>query len=325
MLTRSQIDGIAEDAGWRTQWSSSLEKVMRLQNVPVLLMSGTIPKEFEGELWEKLGLSPDGSTPLYVRVLRESTQRLNISYQVANLEFKSERPGKDATDEEKTQWFEEWVTKIQEHVEELSALLNDDERGIIFFSEREFTQQVADRLGLPVITGDSKQADRDQIWAKWHAGNSPIICTNKAGYYGVDFPHVGFTLHVDWPRSMLDFAQSSGRAGRGGQIALSLVLLPFITRKPSKREAGMEETFGGTRVIKDLLRSEACYRVKMAQFLDGAPQSCANLAERHGVEAVAWCGNCTPTEEIENWEARWDYPYALGGMWFEYGVVTVNS
>ena len=277
-------------------------------------MSGTIPKEFEGELWKHLGLSPDGSTPLYVCVLRELTQQLNISYQVANLEFKSQCPAKDATDEEKAEWLNEWVSNIQECVEEFHDMLHEEERGIIFFSEWEFTQQVAGRIALPVITGDTKQADCDQIWAGWHAGDSPILCTNKAGYYGVDYPHVAFTLHVDRPRSMLDFAQSSGRAGRGGEIALSLVLMPFITRKPSKLEAGTEETFGGTWAIKDMLRSEECYRVKMAEFLDGAcnQQSCVNLAEQHGVEAVAWCGNCAPTEQIEDWEDRWDYP--LDGM-----------
>lgn len=305
------IDGIVEDAEWRPQWAYSLEKVMRLQNVPVLLMSGTIPKMFEGELWKKLGLSEDGSTPLYARVLRESTQRLNISYQVRNLEFISERPSNDSTDEEKTRWFEEWVTKLQEVIGDLDASMNEEERGIIFFSEREFTQQVADRLGLPVITGSSKQADRDQIWADWRDGTSPMICTNKAGYYGVDYPDVGFTLHVDRPRSMLDFAQSSGRAGRGGEIALSMVLMPFITQKPSKREAGAAETFGGTQAMKEMLRSKECYRLNMARFLDGTqtPKSCVDLAQQHGVEAVAWCGNCSPTAVIEEWDYRWDYPY----------------
>jgi superfamily II DNA helicase RecQ len=245
--------------------------------VPVLLLSATVPKLFEGELWKCLGLSDNGSTPHHARVLRESTLRQNISYQVMNLDLEARQPGREASDGEKAAWLEEWTENLSDIIDEHRDALEHWERGLVFFSEKEFAQELAGRVNLPVITGDSKQEDRDGIWGAWHMGTSPIIATNKAGYYGVDYPHVAFTIHIDRPRSMLDFVQSSGRAGRGGGIARSLVLLPFVTAKPSKWEMGLEETFSGVRAIKDMLRSECCYCINLAEFLDGEHNAFTNM------------------------------------------------
>ena len=295
---KTGLDGLVEDSSWRPQWETSLRKVIRLPNVPVLLLSATVPTLFEGELWKCLGLSDDGSTPHHARVLQESTQRLNISYQVTNLDFEAQRPGREASDEEKAAWLEEWVGNLSEILDDHRDQLEDWERGLVFFTEKDFAQELAGQVNLPVITGDSKQADRDRIWGEWHMGTSPIIATNKAGYYGVDYPHVAFTIHIDRPRSMLDFAQSSGRAGRGGGIVRSLVLLPFISAKPSKWEMGLKETFAGVWAIKEMLRSKHCYRINLAEFLDGEDNAptCAVLAGVHGAQTIAWCGNCVPPD-----------------------------
>jgi CRISPR/Cas system-associated endonuclease/helicase Cas3 len=50
-------DGIVEDAKWRQQWLIALKKIVRIKDVPILLMSATISPQFEHELWEHLDLA----------------------------------------------------------------------------------------------------------------------------------------------------------------------------------------------------------------------------------------------------------------------------
>jgi superfamily II DNA helicase RecQ len=196
-------------------------------------------------------------------------------------------------------------------VDELQKKMQPAQRGIVFFYGKDFAIQVAEKLSLPVITGDSQQSERVEVWSNWRTGSTPVICTNKAGYYGIDYPDVAFTLHVDCPGSMLDFAQSSGRAGRNGEIVLSAILLPRKILQLPKYARDMEETFGGPRAIKELVHSTGCYRIPMARFLDGSADdiTCATLAEQYG-DKLAWCGNCAPEGKQEG---RWDAP--LEGKW----------
>ena len=271
-----------------------------------MLMSGTVPVQFQHEIWKKLGLDSDMNHSLYTRVLRTSTQRHNLSYQLVNLRFWNEQPRTNADEADKTAWLNEWVEKSRPIVQHAESRLNACQRGIIFFVQKQFTADFARLLGLPCVTGDTSQADRDSIWQRWRNGEAKVVCTNKAGYYGIDHPNVAFTIHIDRPVSMLDFAQSSGRAGRNGAIALSLVLVPFKSY-PSQQQQGKEETFSGVLAVKEMLRSTGCFRAKMAEFLDGAekPETCSDLAARLGASETAWCGNCqAPIKREGRWDAR---------------------
>jgi superfamily II DNA helicase RecQ len=51
-----------------------------------------------------------------------------------------------------------------------------------------------------------------------------IIATLVLGT-GIDFLGIVFTLHVDIPYGMIDFAQESGRVGRVGKDVDSVVLV----------------------------------------------------------------------------------------------------
>ena len=57
------------------------------------------------------------------------------------------------------------------------------------------------------------QADRLQEWVE---RGGMIVATSALGT-GVDFAGIVYILHVGTPWSMSDFAQASGRGGRGGE------------------------------------------------------------------------------------------------------------
>jgi superfamily II DNA helicase RecQ len=53
----------------------------------------------------------------------------------------------------------------------------------------------------------------------------PVIATTCALGVGFDYPHVRWVIHVDASLKMTDFSQESGRAGRDGWKACSIVML----------------------------------------------------------------------------------------------------
>lgn len=46
------------------------------------------------------------------------------------------------------------------------------------------------------------------------AGKQRVIVATSALGMGVDIPNIQCIIHIDWPWTMLDYAQESGRAGR---------------------------------------------------------------------------------------------------------------
>lgn len=54
----------------------------------------------------------------------------------------------------------------------------------------------------------------------------PYIVATTALAEGFDYPYVRLVINVDEPESLVIFAQESGRAGRDGKRAYSVVLLP---------------------------------------------------------------------------------------------------
>jgi hypothetical protein len=83
---------------------------------------------------------------------------------------------------------------------------------------------------------------------------------------GFDYAHVRLVIHVDEPSSLIDFAQESGRAGRDGKEAYSLVLLARRWKPQAAKDTTVEK-----KALYRYLLGQDCRRTCLSAHLDAEP------------------------------------------------------
>ncbi|KAM0721351.1 hypothetical protein Q7P37_002275 [Cladosporium fusiforme] len=112
--------------------------------------------------------------------------------------------------------------------------------------------------------------------------DTPYIVATTALAEGFDYAHVRFVMNVDEPESLVIFAQESGRAGRDGKRAYSMVLLP-ATWIPKTTDHSTESKSTSNhrddlslrkqqdkRAVHRYLQGDQCYRTSLSDYLDTA-------------------------------------------------------
>lgn len=89
---------------------------------------------------------------------------------------------------------------------------------VVVFSEFEGTaNQIAQRYGLPVISGATSQKDRAQIVEDFNAGRVKGIVGTRAMALGLNLQAASHLVNVDLPFSFAQYDQRIGRVWRHGQ------------------------------------------------------------------------------------------------------------
>ncbi|KAJ9102897.1 hypothetical protein QFC20_004863 [Naganishia adeliensis] len=103
---------------------------------------------------------------------------------------------------------------------------------------------------------------------------------------GIDVATVDVVIHAGSPRSMVDFAQESGRAGREGVWGLSIVF-----RSMAAPGNGPDDNTGQSemRAWLDTKGPSSCRRTGLTEYLDGTPMNCAR------VPRAELCDTCRAT------------------------------
>ncbi|KAE8374101.1 P-loop containing nucleoside triphosphate hydrolase protein [Aspergillus bertholletiae] len=207
--------------------------------VPISACTATATPRVRKDIINLLGLEPSR-----LRIFNTSSARPNIHYEIRYLQNSIDDSGDSGTAQVDN--FVAWLKSIQSRREARLGGHDDGSlpliSGIIYVSFRSASENLASILSsswdgniraVAYHAGLSSH-DRIQIQSQWTSPQPPsepnsqtpafyiIVATNAFGM-GIDNPHVRFVVHWNPPRSFEGFVQESGRAGRDGCAAASIV------------------------------------------------------------------------------------------------------
>ena len=251
--------------------------------VPIAALTATAPPRVVDDVCDILGTT---GCPVF----RASFNRPNIRYVLAR---KAARP-RDA------------LAQLQQLVaSHLSSVNGSRGSAIVYCLSRRDAETVADALtsgGTPAVAYHSglDAATREAAQRRWARGDVPVVVGTVAFGLGISKPDVRLVVHYTVPKSLDAFYQESGRAGRDGRAATSVVL--FAPRDVPRVAALVCSTRGGLRALDGALayclNHTRCRRCVLAdhwhEHLD-LPAACAGH-----------CDVCAPVEGCgaQRWVAR---------------------
>jgi len=255
LVSKQKLDRIAIDEAHLTITASDYRPRMaqlgwyvRQVRAQTVWLTATLPPVMQEEFIEHNKL-------VRPRVIRESTNRPNIKYMVS---FET-GPGP---------LIERAANLVQACWPRQEIFDHSRDKIIIYCRTREEVAQLADILQCPSYTSESgPEEEKAAILSRWIADQAqPVVVATSALGVGFDYPHVRWVIHVDAPSEATAFSQESGRAGRDGGRASSIVLLH------SGWKAQLDGHLSADREAMQLyLTQKHCSRGVLSQFLDAPP------------------------------------------------------
>jgi len=240
-----------------SDWRPKLAEVRAVRGlrVPIIMLTATLPVLLEFELEESMAAS-------MARYIRAVTTRTKTRYIVEAC-----KPGK----------LEEKVLELCKRMKKHLGL----RKGVVYSRSRDQCERLARMLRCAHYHAGA--ADNEESLKAWLERGGLIVATSALGT-GVDFPGIVFTLHVDIPYGMIDFAQESGRAGRAGEDVDSVIVVE--EGKAERQAAGGKARAVDESIMRDFITTRNCRRRVMGLYLDNKEIECGNDA------SLARCDRC---------------------------------
>jgi superfamily II DNA helicase RecQ len=105
-----------------------------------------------------------------------------------------------------------------------ARLRRTGQKGVVYYLSKGQSEQIAKELGCTYYHAGVEAEERAKRLQGWVEQGRLIVATSALGT-GVDFAGIIYILHVGMLWSITDFAQASGRGGRGGEAFDVVVVL----------------------------------------------------------------------------------------------------
>ncbi|KAH1416812.1 hypothetical protein KXX32_009757 [Aspergillus fumigatus] len=214
-------------------------------------LTATLPPSIEDELCQQM--KHDRAA---VTIYRAQTSRPNMAYQVW-------RPPIPGVGRGPYQWIESEavVAFIRDRIQQAAG-------GKVIIYANIIGQVTAMARVLGCEAYYSEQLDKAGVLVRF-MGASPVIAATSALGMGVDIPNIRSIIHIGTPRTLLDYAQESGQAGRDGQRSEAIIIQPAGWDAPAPWIEGVapedqERVAGYIGVVEGV----GCRRVVLDQYLD---------------------------------------------------------
>ncbi|KAJ3900070.1 hypothetical protein F5879DRAFT_993203 [Lentinula edodes] len=249
--------------------------------VPITFLSGSLMPRAIPYILRIMHISD----PSIVDEIRRETHRPNLKYIIQK------------TDEERH------FATLKGFIGEKMIQLDSHERGMVFTASKREADMLGSQLGIPVYHSDLPNNARTAAATLWHNGVLPtdrFIAATEAFGAGINEPHVKIVIHSN-PRSLINFVQETGRAGRDGDPAHCYT---FFHRLPPILSVQETEQYGDPSAqmeMREALQTLHCFRLTF-RCMDGKARSCASLPK------AQLCSNCEEYAQIPYSCAAAEYP-----------------
>jgi hypothetical protein len=221
----------------------------------VSLLTATCPPSMTRALREHVGLT-------HWQEIRAPSTRSNIIYEVRPMKVSRLHPL------EKEVWS--YIQgELQPHLSLTSAQV------VIFVNTHQTGEDLKSLSGCPFYHGKLDSQTRDALLLEFRQGTFQVLIATKAFGAGIDISTIDAIVHAGSPWDFANFAQESGRCGRGSKIGLS-VIFPTNT---NSRVIEQPDILGHDAFNRWLRDDQKCRRAAMAEVLDGCAVECSVLPD----------------------------------------------
>ena len=164
-------------------------------------------------------------------------------------------------------------------VSHMISYVRDGGSGIIYCRQKSTVDRVCSMLrstaGLEDLVAPYHagldQRTRERHQEAWEEGDVPVLVATVAFSMGINKPDVRFVLEYDPPGTLADLLQQSGRAGRDGKRAVSIL---YASHEEAQTVARLSK---GDRSIMEYCYSGLCRRQVLTSYFGPSSRSCAGL------------------------------------------------
>jgi superfamily II DNA helicase RecQ len=247
-LDRIVIDKCHIVLNRRYTFRKQMQQLSRLAaaKTQMVLLTATLPPSEEDELFRRMYVERE-----QVTLFQAATARTNVAYQVIQV-------GKAAKKKEVDEMVLRMVRqKLRKH---------SQGKIVVYSNSVAKVKELAPKLDCHAYR--HRAVGKASMLEEFAAGSKRVIVATSALGMGVDIADIRCIIHINWPFTVLDYAQESGRAGRDGLRSEAVMMVQEGQQRAAEDKQAEAEQQLVRAYVEGVEEAATCRRVVLDGYLD---------------------------------------------------------